>query len=62
LYRYKHHGNITRKKKNMNITKATYGGVDCLEQVKSKIKGETLILRVDNGIIGDTQPGVVKFP
>jgi hypothetical protein len=45
----------------MNITKATYGGVDCLQQVKSKIKGETLILRVDNDIIGDTLPGVVKF-
>lgn len=45
----------------MNITKATYGGVDCLEQVQSKIKGDSLILRVDNGIIGDTQVGVVKF-
>lgn len=45
----------------MNITKATYGGVDCLHQVQSKIKGERLVLRVDNGIIGDTQVGVVKF-
>jgi hypothetical protein len=45
----------------MIITKATYGGVDCLEQIKSKVKGNSLILRVDNGIIGDTQPGIVKF-
>ncbi len=45
----------------MNITKATYGGVDCLPQVKSKIRGERLVLRVDNNIIGDTQVGTVKF-
>lgn len=45
----------------MNISKATYGGVDCLSQVKSKIRGERLILRVDNGIIGDTMVGTVKF-
>lgn len=43
------------------ITKATYGGVDCLPQVKSKIKGNTLIVRVDNNIIGDSMVGSVKF-
>lgn len=45
----------------MNITKAAYGGVDCLEIIKSKIRGNTLILRVDNNIVGDTMVGVVKF-
>ena len=45
----------------MNITKATYGGVDCLQEIKSKIRGERLVLHVDNNIIGDTQVGVVKF-
>lgn len=44
----------------MNITKATYGNVDCLEKIKSLIKNDRLILRADNSIIGDTQPGVVK--
>lgn len=37
----------------MNITKATYGGVDCLEAVRSRVKGEKLIIRSDNSIIGD---------
>lgn len=45
----------------MNITKATYGGVDCLEIIKSKIRDNTLILRVSNNIVGDTMVGVVKF-
>lgn len=45
----------------MNITKASYGGVDCLEIIKSKIRGDKLVLRVDNNIVGDTMVGVVKF-
>ena len=45
----------------MNITKASYGGVDCLQVVKSKIRGNTLVLRVSNDIIGDTNVGVQKF-
>ena len=45
----------------MIITKAEYGGVDCREIIQSKIKGERVVLRVDNSIIGDTMPGVVKY-
>lgn len=45
----------------LTITKATYGGVDCTQTVQLKIRGECLILRVDNNIVGDTHPGVVKF-
>lgn len=45
----------------MEIIKATYGGVDCAHIVKSKIKGNRLILRACNDIIGDTNPGVVKY-
>ena len=45
----------------MFITKATYGGVDCTDLIQSKIKGDTLILRADNNLIGDTMVGVVKY-
>ena len=45
----------------MNITHATYGGVDCLEKIKSLVRGDKLILRASNEIIGDVQPGVVKW-
>ena len=45
----------------MKIVEATYGGVDCTEKVRAKINGNKLIIRSDNGIIGDTQPGVVKY-
>lgn len=44
----------------MNILKATYGGKDCTEIVKSKIKDNKLILRADNSIIGDPSVGVKK--
>ena len=45
----------------MFITKATYGGVDCTDLIQSKIKGDRLILRADNNLIGDTMVGVVKY-
>jgi len=45
----------------MFITKATYGGVDCTDLIKSKINGNRLILRADNNLIGDTMVGVVKY-
>jgi hypothetical protein len=45
----------------MNLTHATYGGVDCLEKIKSFVRGDKLILRASNEIIGDVQPGVVKW-
>jgi hypothetical protein len=44
----------------MNITKATYGGVDCLSQVLQKVKDNKLIIRSSNDIIGDVSPGIVK--
>ena len=43
------------------IKKATYGGVDCTDKVKSFIKKGRLNLWVNNDIIGDTQPGKVKY-
>jgi hypothetical protein len=45
----------------MKITKCIYGDVDCLNVIKSKIKNNKLVIRVDNSIIGDTNPGVVKY-
>jgi hypothetical protein len=45
----------------MEIISATYGDVDCTEIVKSKVSGQTIVLRASNDLIGDTQPGVVKF-
>ncbi len=45
----------------MKVLKATYGGVDCTLQIQSKVNGDKLIIRSDNNIIGDTQPGNVKY-
>jgi hypothetical protein len=44
----------------MNIIKAYYGGVDCTEVVKSKVKNGFLILRSNNDIIGDPNEGIPK--
>lgn len=44
----------------MKILKATYGNVDCLSVVSSKIRNNSLIIRADNSIIGDPRPGTVK--
>jgi len=44
----------------MQILSATYGGVDCLHRVKSKVKGDRLIIMANNDIIGDTSPGYRK--
>jgi len=44
----------------LKVIKATYGGEDCTGLIQSKIKGDRLILRADNNLIGDTMPGVVK--
>jgi hypothetical protein len=44
----------------MNISKAFYGGADCTEVVKSKVKNKSLILRSDNNIIGDPSVGQLK--
>lgn len=45
----------------MEIIKASYGGVDCTQQIQSKVNNNKLIVRSNNDIIGDTQPGVVKY-
>ena len=45
----------------MKIIKAEYGGVDCTEIIQSKINANKLIIRSSNDIVGDTQPGVVKY-
>jgi len=44
----------------MNITKATYGGVDCLTKVQSYINQNKLTIKASNNIIGDPSPGIVK--
>jgi hypothetical protein len=44
----------------MNITSAKYGGVDCLLQIQSKVKGDKLVVTANNNIIGDTAVGVLK--
>ena len=45
----------------MEISKATYGGVDCLPQIKSILNNDKLVLRVSNDIIGDPLVGVTKW-
>ena len=45
----------------MKIKKATYGLVECIEKIQNKVNGGKLIIRSSNDIIGDTQPGVVKY-
>lgn len=44
----------------MNITQATYGGVNCLDQIISKSKNGVLIVRASNDIIGDPLVGEIK--
>ena len=50
-----------RKDNLLKISKATYGGEDCTKLIQSKIKGDRLVLRADNNLIGDVMPGVVKY-
>jgi hypothetical protein len=45
----------------MKLIQANYGGVDCTDQVKRKINGDKLIIKVCNDIIGDPIPGTVKY-
>jgi hypothetical protein len=44
----------------MNIIKATYGGRNCTEVIKKQVKGDSLIIRSDNSIIGDPKVGTRK--
>ena len=43
------------------ILKATYGGVDCTEELKHKIVGGKLVVRASNNIVGDPSIGRVKY-
>lgn len=44
----------------MRIISAKYGGLDCTEIVRTRIKFDKLMLRVNNDIIGDPNVGQVK--
>jgi len=44
----------------MRIVKATYGEVDCTEQIQTRVKDNILNVRSNNDIIGDTAPGYYK--
>jgi hypothetical protein len=46
---------------SMEIIKATYGDKDCTEQIRNKVVSGKLIVRADNGIIGDPAVGHVKW-
>lgn len=46
---------------SIKILKATYGNIDCLSVITSKINNNNLIIRSSNNIIGDTQPGTIKY-
>jgi hypothetical protein len=43
------------------ILEAKYGEKDCTSQVQSKVVNNKLIIRSTNNIIGDPQPGVLKY-
>ena len=45
----------------LKINKATYGGEDCTKLIQSLVKGDKLIIRSSNDLIGDVRPGVVKY-
>jgi hypothetical protein len=44
----------------MLIHKATYGGVDCTEKIKSMVNGDKLVVLANNSIIGDPKVGHKK--
>ena len=44
----------------LNIISVSYGGVDCTEIVKLRVRNGSLILRADNNIIGDPSIGTAK--
>ena len=44
----------------MKILKATYGGKDCTQVIKSKVKNDKLVIKADNSIIGDPAVGTLK--
>ena len=44
----------------MRIISAKYGGIDCTEIIRTRVKFDKLMLRVNNDIIGDPSVGQVK--
>jgi hypothetical protein len=44
----------------MRIISAKYGGLDCTEIIRTRVKFDKLMLRVNNDIIGDPSVGQVK--
>jgi hypothetical protein len=44
----------------LTINKATYGGVDVTEKVKSFLKDGKLFVKAGNDVFGDLKPGVLK--
>jgi hypothetical protein len=45
----------------MRIISANYGGKDCTEIIRTKVKNDRLMMRVTNEIVGDPKVGQVKF-
>ena len=45
----------------MKITKATYGGVDCTDELQGLAVAGKLVVRANNNIIGDPAVGQVKY-
>jgi hypothetical protein len=43
------------------INKATYGGTDVTETIKSLVKDNKLIVKASNDIFGDLNPGYLKY-
>ena len=45
----------------MIITKATYGGKDCLSYIHSLVVDNRLVVRASNNLVGDPSVGQVKY-
>jgi hypothetical protein len=45
----------------MNIAKATYGGVDCTDELQGLVVAGKLVIRANNNIIGDPAVGKTKY-
>lgn len=43
------------------INNATYGDTNCTDIIKSFVKNDRLLIKSSNNIIGDTNPGMIKF-
>ena len=45
----------------MNIAKATYGGVDCTDELQGLAVAGKLVVRANNNLIGDPAVGQIKY-